>query len=1149
MAKTTNSSALSVQVFGEATSLPITIKKAIFQSTPTLPFVNLAIVNVELHLLNKVVSKDDATGKLKLSLPIGASVKKFEVATGDTWYPATAVPKKKATQVVYLEKEKGRSVAAVSTTTASSNVFEIEISPLPYQQVSRCRLEILTNQQHELVESCTFNPGTFKTNNDDESTTVSKEILPSLFITNGSSIASLPENQGAAALVGESFGKTHFLCKIPPMVVPPSEISTTQNSLGRIVIFWDSSASIGLNDDDIVVNRCNRLQELLEQGKTRTVELYSLGMDEPLKLGVFSTKEDGDINVLLEAIRSICYDGGTDLTLFPKTILNLANTDFMDIDEDHNEEYAIGSLDAVLVFTDGVDNLGRIPAFVDSTRITFPVHCIADTDEINLHCLRSIAAASPFVPGTVLTKNNESYLQGILYPQPILYRVETDQDEDAFVEERDDDFRCVPDHRLKVLNETIPNSGMWISGILGDSVSTLTATVKFGNTDQKFHFQLRDDKMEDTVNGTKTKKAFCEYSPTLTFKTNQNNLAARILGHVYAEETYKTAEAYGLKSGTSTKQVMEELSVSYGFCTPESSLLMLYTKDQFTEHGIRPPDGHPVATEIQDQAVSLSKHKNGPASGEIGGRKNESQKVVVTRLAQNLKGFFEKDSIHPHGVAMINRSRGGDVYGGGGGGYGGGRGRDCDRGGGGFVGGCSGGEGGYSDRGGGGDDRYATHRQSGGIRFNGAERGHVTSPVCMFKSSAYTPASPCYGPVSPIYTPTSPYYEPASSGYRPASSGFGSASPRNVPASPCYGPASPASSDTKDNRKAVLAPKDPKHYIEALELSLKENTGVHWRNVYTEELKSAGGYASASPSLFLNTARCLISNEKPTDAIRIAANCLERGYDDVQMLRSVGYVLLSAETNYSKHLAKDLFDHIKELAPLEPQSFLDASLVRFWMCMEQFPLVEAIGETNDRLLSNLTRNFMEAQAGLVHVVTHSWASRFNEVEWPALVLLHYLADYAKENNKSIFPVNLLSWPQALDDFQVDLQCSLFAPSLMVWLGWDTDKTDLDLHVLEPSNTEIYYRNNRGRGSHLSRDFTQGYGPEIYIAKQGIAEKGTYKIYAKYYSSHQDSKLTGTTSAVVWAIAVDEKGQKKIKFSFVRLNTQKQKNHVASATIV
>ena len=47
-------------------------------------------------------------------------------------------------------------------------------------------------------------------------------------------------------------------------------------------------------------------------------------------------------------------------------------------------------------------------------------------------------------------------------------------------------------------------------------------------------------------------------------------------------------------------------------------------------------------------------------------------------------------------------------------------------------------------------------------------------------------------------------------------------------------------------------------------------------------------------------------------------------------------------------------------------------------------------------------------------------------------------------------------------------------------GRDTDHTDIDLHVMEPTGEEVFYGHNRSSttGAAVSRDFTQGYGPEV-----------------------------------------------------------------------
>merc|ERR1719198_477334 len=91
-----------------------------------------------------------------------------------------------------------------------------------------------------------------------------------------------------------------------------------------------------------------------------------------------------------------------------------------------------------------------------------------------------------------------------------------------------------------------------------------------------------------------------------------------------------------------------------------------------------------------------------------------------------------------------------------------------------------------------------------------------------------------------------------------------------------------------------------------------------------------------------------------------------------------------------------------------------------------------------------------------------------------------------------------------------------AVDLRVALSWDMDATDIDLWVIEPSGEKAYYRNQRTRlGGLVSRDFTQGYGPETYNLKQVVP--GKYFIKARYYSSFQQ-KLVGpaTIKATVFS---------------------------------
>ncbi|CAF1521422.1 unnamed protein product, partial [Rotaria sordida] len=78
--------------------------------------------------------------------------------------------------------------------------------------------------------------------------------------------------------------------------------------------------------------------------------------------------------------------------------------------------------------------------------------------------------------------------------------------------------------------------------------------------------------------------------------------------------------------------------------------------------------------------------------------------------------------------------------------------------------------------------------------------------------------------------------------------------------------------------------------------------------------------------------------------------------------------------------------------------------------------------------------------------------------------------------------------------------------------WDTNDTDVDLHVIEPSGEECYYSHkNTAIGGKISRDFTRGYGPEEYLIRKAV--KGTYTVRAKYFVNHQQS-LAGATTIMV-----------------------------------
>lgn len=79
--------------------------------------------------------------------------------------------------------------------------------------------------------------------------------------------------------------------------------------------------------------------------------------------------------------------------------------------------------------------------------------------------------------------------------------------------------------------------------------------------------------------------------------------------------------------------------------------------------------------------------------------------------------------------------------------------------------------------------------------------------------------------------------------------------------------------------------------------------------------------------------------------------------------------------------------------------------------------------------------------------------------------------------------------------------------------WDTDGTDVDLHVIEPNGEECFYGNaNTSTGGSLDIDITDGYGPEIYTRSTPL--KGDYIIRVKYYSDNDYPQSMVTVYIVI-----------------------------------
>jgi hypothetical protein len=119
------------------------------------------------------------------------------------------------------------------------------------------------------------------------------------------------------------------------------------------------------------------------------------------------------------------------------------------------------------------------------------------------------------------------------------------------------------------------------------------------------------------------------------------------------------------------------------------------------------------------------------------------------------------------------------------------------------------------------------------------------------------------------------------------------------------------------------------------------------------------------------------------------------------------------------------------------------------------------------------------------------------------------------------------------------------PDVVVMITWNTDATDVDLHVWEPSGEDCYFGNRLTKsGGSLTQDVTQGYGPEMYVIKNAPA--GKYNVSAQYFAADRNRASTRTK---VHVVVIEDYGTKDQKSSdkVVTLEYNKQAHNLFEIT--
>jgi hypothetical protein len=273
----------------------------------------------------------------------------------------------------------------------------------------------------------------------------------------------------------------------------------------------------------------------------------------------------------------------------------------------------------------------------------------------------------------------------------------------------------------------------------------------------------------------------------------------------------------------------------------------------------------------------------------------------------------------------------------------------------------------------------------------------------------------------------------------------------------------------------------------------------------------------ASPGFYLDCANFFFKQDRIL-ALRILSNLAELKIEDAPLLRVLAWRMIEAE---EINLAIEVFEKVIRLRPEEPQSHRDLALA-------YAKKMEVSHDTNDGV---------KAAELFYHVVLGSW-DRFAEVETIVVMELNHLLmrmEKLDEKNKS-------HWKKKVEFIDSRLT-KLLDLDVRITMSWDANNTDMDLHVIEPSGEEAFYGHNLTTiGGLVSRDFTQGYGPEEYVIHHAMP--GVYKIKVKYYGSRQQN-LMGPVTVSANVITNYGRSDEKHQLLTLRLTEAKDMMEIGS----
>lgn len=277
-------------------------------------------------------------------------------------------------------------------------------------------------------------------------------------------------------------------------------------------------------------------------------------------------------------------------------------------------------------------------------------------------------------------------------------------------------------------------------------------------------------------------------------------------------------------------------------------------------------------------------------------------------------------------------------------------------------------------------------------------------------------------------------------------------------------------------------------YLKALS-DVKPGDKDAFASVFAAQEKTNGD----NPAFYFDTAEWMFRNGFADGAAAMARTALDLPASNIDsQIILAGRLLRYGEGDD----ALWLYRHIAALTPDKPQAKRNLALA-------------LIAVTDARLKTHAVSEdaavdaYEEALSLLSEVVLTPWDGAYDGIEIIALTEANHLVVRLKAMNVPAEDLAEVLPAQLTALLDVDIR---------ITLEWNTDDTDMDLWVDEPSGERAIYSNpSTLLGGRLSNDMTEGYGPEEYMLR--FAPNGDYKVLANVYAADRIDP-NGATSITV-----------------------------------